>query len=319
MKESPARPTLSVVIINWNTRDMLRECLHSVLASLDGMESEIIVVDNASEDGSVQMVSREFPQIHLICNPRNMGFAAANNQAFAISRGQHILMLNSDTIVHPGVLGASVRFLQENPKAGAMGCRVLNPDGSMQRTCSMFPSLANLVLWATGLWRLPWPRFLGRYEMIHWQRNSLREVEVITGCYLMITRQALEETGPLDEDFFFFGEETDWCRRAREKAWKLYFAPVGEITHIGSGSVRVFNSEYGIMLMQALVRLHLKKSGKLAAMAAWLIVMAMNSFRAGFWSVATPFIGPKARKRAAYHGGILRGSRKIWPAYQTGK
>ncbi|MDO8312913.1 MAG: glycosyltransferase family 2 protein, partial [Sideroxyarcus sp.] len=276
-------PDLSIVIVNWNTLDMLRDALASTYATLAGITAEVIVVDNASTDGSPDMVAREFPQAILLRNTDNRGFAAANNQGFALATGRHILLLNSDTIVLGDVLGASVRYLDAHPKVGAMGCRVLNADHTMQRTCSMWPSLLNLILLTSGLWKLPYPRFLGRYQMMDWQRDTERAVDSISGCYLMLRRPVLDQIGPLDEAFFFFGEETDWCRRMRAAGWQLMFAPVGEIVHYGSGSARKLNHKRDLTLTDAMVRLHRKHDGPMAAAVAWSILFSFNLSRAIFW------------------------------------
>ena len=277
-------PDLSIVIVNWNTLGLLRDVLASTYAGLSGLTAEVIVIDNASSDGSAEMVEAEFPQTRLLRNRDNKGFAAANNQGFELATGRHILLLNSDTIVLGEVLPASVAYLDAHPEVGAMGCRVLNLDRSMQRTCSMFPSLTNLILLSSGLSRLSWPKFFGRYYMMDWQRDSTRAVECISGCYLMLRREVLAQVGPLDESFFFFGEETDWCRRMSEAGWQLVFAPVGEIVHYGSASAKKLNHKRDLLLTDALVRLHRKHNGRLAAAAAWSILLGFNMSRALFWT-----------------------------------
>lgn len=284
MTQTPP-PDLSVVIVNWNTIDLLRDVLASSFATLGAITMQMIVIDNASDDGSADMVAAEFPEVELIRNSDNRGFAAANNQGFERARGRHILLLNSDTIVLGDVLAASVRYLDAHADVGAMGCRVLNTDRSMQRTCAMWPSLTNLALQTSGLWKLPPRRIFGRYMMLDWQRDSARPVDSISGCYLMLRREVLEEVGPLDEAFFFFGEETDWCRRMRDAGWKLMFAPVGEIIHHGSVSARKLNHRRDLLLTSAMVRLHRKHGGPLKAALAWNILFAHNLSRALFWSL----------------------------------
>ena len=284
---------LSIVIINWNTREMTRECLASTyegLARAPELTAEVILVDNASEDGSADMVAADFPQAILIRNADNRGFAAANNQGFEIAKGRQILLLNSDTLVIGDVLARSVAYLDEAPatgagKVGAMGCRILNADGTMQPSCHMYPSLLNQLLMASGLWKLKRPAFFGRMHMTDWLRDSEREVEVISGCYLLLRREVLEEVGPLDDDFFFFGEETDWCKRMRDAGWRLMFSPVGEITHYGGGSVKKLNHKRDVMLTGAKVKLHRKHGGWAAAAIVWLIALWFNGSRAAFWSL----------------------------------
>lgn len=278
---------LSVIIVNWNTISLLHQVLRSAYDTCGAIRMQMIVIDNASEDGSADMVAREFPEALLIRNLTNRGFAAANNQGFEVATGRYVLMLNSDTIVLGDVLAASVRYLNSHPDVGAMGCRVLNPDRTMQRTCSMWPSLINLVLQTSGLCKLSWPRFLGRYQMMGWQRDSERDVDSITGCYLMLCNTVLKQVGPLDEAFFFFGEETDWCRRIRLAGWRLAFAPVGEIIHYGSASASKLNYRRDLLLTDAMVRLHAKHGGRLAAVSAWMILFLFNFSRASFWTITS--------------------------------
>jgi GT2 family glycosyltransferase len=306
---------VSILIISWNTSDMLRDVLTSVYDTVGDLSAEVIVVDNASSDGSPDMVAAEFPQAVLVRNSDNTGFAAANNQAMEIAKGRQFLLLNSDTLVHGDVLQASVAYLDATPQAGAMGCRVLNTDGTVQLTCSAWPSVTNLVLLTSGLWKLRFPRFLGRYQMTHWLRDSERAVDIISGCYLLVRREVVDEVGLLDESFFFYGEETDWCRRIRDKGHKLMFAPVGEITHHGGGSVKKLNHKRDIMLTEALVRLHLKHGGRLAAGAAWCVLNGFNLSRAVFWSGAALLRrSDHARERATHFRKVFANAFATWPA-----
>lgn len=300
-------PDLSIVIVEWNTIDLLRDCLRSVYENCTGLEVEVVVVDNASVDGSPEMVEAEFPWVIQIRNTENRGFAAANNQGFERCTGRHVLLLNSDTYVLGGVLKQSVAYLDSHPNVGAMGCRVLNPDRTMQRTCSMWPRLLDLFFMSSGLWKLKRPRIFGRYQMTHWKRNSEREVEVISGCYLMVRQSVLEQVGPLDEDFFFFGEETDWCRRMRDAGWRLMFAPVGEIVHYGSASARKLNHRRDLMLTDATIRLHRKHSGAVAAMTAWAILFGFNLSRAAFWSLRSATRSAGASDRARHFRNVVFG------------
>ena len=307
MNTPTSRPDLSIVIVEWNTIDLLRDCLASVYDNTGGLNLQVIVVDNASEDGSPEMVDAEFPQVTQIKNIDNRGFAAANNQGFQICTGRHVLLLNSDTYVLGNALADSVRFLDDHPDVGAMGCRVLNPDKTMQRTCSTWPRLLDLTFQTTGLWRLGTPKFFGRYQMTHWERDTEREVEVISGCYLMLRAEVLDQIGHLDEDFYFFGEETDWCRRIANAGWKLMFSPVGEIVHYGSASARKLNHKRDLMLTDATVRLHRKHSGPLHAKAAWVILFSFNASRAIFWSLRGLMKREGAKARGVHFRNVVKG------------
>lgn len=307
---------LSIVIVNWNTSDMLRDCLNSVFAGLGALQSEVWVVDNASEDGSPEMVAQEFPQVKLIRNAENRGFAAANNQALAQAAGRHVLLLNSDTLVLGSVLPDSVAWLDAHGDVGVMGCRVLNTDHTLQKTCSMFPSLLNLTLQATGLTRLP-GRFFDRYRMERWDRRDERDVDVVSGCYMMVRRDAMQQVGLLDEAFFFYGEETDWCRRFAQAGWRLTFAPVGEIVHFGGGSVRKLNHRKDVMLSEGTIRLHAKHFGLPGGAACWLLLLAFNGGRAVAWTALSPFAGAKARERARHFRNVTLSFGDAWA--RTGK
>lgn len=264
---------LSVVIVNWNTRDILAQCLASIAATTDDtLDLEVIVVDNGSFDGSADLVESQFPDVVLLRNDENRGFAAANNQAIAIARGRHILLLNSDTIVLDTVLRDAVQYMDQHGEVGCMGCRVLNADRTLQRTCFRFPSLFYLLLYATGMLQLRWPRVLGYHQMRDWNRESERAVEVVTGCFLLVRRQVFETVGLLDESFFFYGEETDFQVRARDAGWGVRFAPVGEIIHLGGASTARISDQRRRLLDDALVRLNRKHGGPWAGAIAQMML-----------------------------------------------
>jgi len=291
---------------------MLRDCLETVYAGLNALRAEVFVVDNASTDGSLEMVRTAFSDVHLIANEENLGFATANNQALKLAQGRHILLLNSDTLVHGDVLSASVAYLDTHPDVGAMGCRVLNGDGSLQITGSGFPSLLNLFLLTSGLSRLP-GGFFDRYLLTRWDRTDERELDVISGCYLLVRHKVVKAVGLLDESFFFFGEETDWCRRIQQTGWKLMFAPVGEITHFGGGSVTKLNHKRDVMLTEGTVRLHKKHFGFFGGLACWLLLLSFNLSRAVFWSMASIGGTEKTRNRAIHFWKVVSAPRQTWP------
>lgn len=309
---------LSIIIVSWNTREMTRDCLATVASGHGDLKVEVFVVDNASTDGSADMVAAEFPDVHLIRNADNRGFAAANNQAFARASGRYVLLLNSDTLVHGDVLSASVTWLDTHPEDGAMGCRVVNADGSTQLTCSRFPSFLNLLLQTLGLDRLAGgPAFLRRYRMQDWDRDEQRNVEVISGCYLLLRREVLNAVGYLDEAFFCYGEETDWCRRINDAGWNLSFAPVGTITHFGSGATRSLNHRRDMLLTEGVVRLHRKHGGVAAGLAVWMLLFVFNLSRALYWS-SGQLLGLEAwRDRARHFRRITLEYRRTWPDTET--
>ena len=226
--------TLSVVIVNWNTRDLVMQCLASVYtSSLD--TPEVLVVDNASTDGSAAAVSGCFSQVRLIQNRENVGFAQANNQAIQECTGRYVLLLNSDAQVRAGGLETLVQFMETHPEAGAAGAQILNPDGSLQLSCYPAPTLTR------ELWRLLhldafWP--YGEYHMTGWDLEAPREVETMLGACLILRREALDQTGLLDPDYFMYSEEIDLCYRLRRKGWHLYWMPLTQVIHHGGQSTR---------------------------------------------------------------------------------
>lgn len=304
---------LSILVINWNTIDLLNDCLRTTEENLGDLAAEIIVVDNASSDGSPEMVEERFPNVTLIKNQENRGFAAANNQAMDIAGGEYVLLLNSDTLVHGDVLVKSVEYLDTHPEVGAMGCKVLNRDGTTQLTCSQYPSLTNILLSLSGLEKLSRPKFLGRYHMTDWQRDTERPVDVISGCYLAVRAEVIQTVGKLDEDFFFFGEETDWCRRISKAGWQLRLAPIGTITHFGGGSVSKLNHQRDVMLSSAMVRLHRKNGGLVPGIFAWLLTLAFNSSRAAYWALVFALRrSEKAQKRMVHFWNVVIRSGETW-------
>ncbi len=306
---------LSIIIVNWNECEMLSECLQSFISKLLPDRDEVIVVDNGSLDGSLEMLTEQYPSVRLISNLDNRGFAAANNQALEIARGRYVLLLNNDTLIHGDVLAQSCQYLDSHSDIGVLGCRVLNEDGSLQITCAQYPSLLNLVLLTSGLWKLKWPKFLGRYQMAHWKRNDERDVDTVSGCYMLVRACAIKQVGVLDEQFFFFGEETDWCKRFRETGWRVSFAPVGEITHFGSVSARRHNHKRDLMLSRAMVRLHRKHGGLAAAVVIWTVLFVFNTSRALFWAIRSLFSRkPEVHERFRHFTSVVREFTSVWPS-----
>ena len=309
---------ISIVIVNWNTSDLLDQCLRSLYASRPLQSFETIVVDNASSDDSVDMVQERYPDTKLIEATDNLGFAKANNLAIGASRGKAILLLNSDTLVHGDVIDQSYRQLMAVRETGAVGCRVLNADGSDQQSTSLFPSFLNLTLQTLGFDRIAHPLFQ-RYRMGSMDRTKSQSVETLSGCYLMAKREVFETVGLLDENFFFFGEETDWCRRARCKGYSLQYAPCGTITHFGGGSSKGLNHRRDLMLTEATIRLHRKHSGAFAAACCFTLLLLFNLSRALFWTVGTCLAHTnKATERARHFRNVVKAFPTAWPTRMKG-
>lgn len=228
---------VSIIIVNWNTCKITCDCLRSVYEQTVDVSYEVILVDNASSDDSVEAFKKEFPQVVLIANSENRGFAAANNQGMAIAKGKYVLLLNSDTVVLDHAIEKSVAFAVQHPEAGVVGCRVLNWDMTLQPTCFMYPSALNMFLSSTYLYKFfSNSKFFGREKMTWWNRDDIREVEVVTGCFMLVRREAIEQVGVMDEGYFMYWEETDWCYRMKKAGWGVKFTPGAEIIHLGGAS-----------------------------------------------------------------------------------
>ncbi len=226
-------PKLSIIIVNFNAGAFLRKCIASIYAETTETSFEIWVVDNNSRDDSVAMVKRDFPAVHLIENAQNVGFARANNQAIAQCAGDYILLLNPDTVLLSAALDKMVRFMDENPRVGVAGCKVLNPDGSLQLACRrMIPTPSVAFFRMTGLSRLfPRSTVMARYNLTYLDENEVNEVDAVSGAFLMVRREVLATVGGLDDNFFLYGEELDFCLRVKRAGLTVMYYPNAQIIH----------------------------------------------------------------------------------------
>ncbi|NOZ06362.1 MAG: glycosyltransferase family 2 protein [Chloroflexi bacterium] len=290
---SPNGPTphadLSIIIVNWNTRDLLAQCLESVAGcqmsvvrhqSSDTndrptgdrlLTTDVWVVDNASSDGSAQMVRERFPWVRLIENEENVGFARANNQAIRRSNGRYVLLLNPDTEVQPGALETLVRFMDEHPQAGAAGARLLNPDGTLQPSCHPMPTLSR------ELWRLVHLdafRSYAVYQMAAWDLALPRQVDVVQGACLILRREVLDNVGLLDEEYFIYSEEVDLCYRIWRAGWRIFWVPQAGVVHYEGQSTRQVAPQMFLRLYEGKVLFFRKNQGWVAAQIYKLILLA---------------------------------------------
>lgn len=244
---------LSVIIVSWNTAEITVDCIRSVYLETSNIQFEIIVVDNNSSDNSVELIEKEFPDVIIIRNSENKGFGVANNQGAAIAKGTYLLLLNSDTVILDSAIEKTVAFANNQSEAGIIGCRVLNPDKSLQATCFMFPSLINRLLSILGLPKLfPRNKFFGRERMTWWARTDTREVEVVSGCYMLIKCEIWKEVGGFDERFFMYSEEVDLCYRYNRAGWKNIFMHTAEIIHLYGESAKKMGTARAINRTQSL-------------------------------------------------------------------
>ncbi len=223
---------ISVVIVGWNARHYLELCLESLEAAPPRRSMETLVVDNASTDGSAEMIETRFPWVKLIKSGENLGFAKGNNLAIRQCQGRYIALVNPDVIVFPGCLDALADFLDQNPKVGNVGPRVFEPDMSMQSTCRRFPTLWNNFCDATGLaTRFKNSRFFAGEHMFYFSHDRTLKVDVLVGCFSFIRREAFDAVGLLDEKMFMYGDDVDWCRRCWKAGWEVVFYPGAQAIH----------------------------------------------------------------------------------------
>ncbi len=235
---------LSIIIPNWNGERFLELCLRSIFQSMHGgteeINLEVFVVDNNSSDGSVDMVRAKFPQVNLIRNKNNLGFSKANNQGIRKSNGRYVLLLNSDTLVLGGALSSMVKFMDTHPCAGAAGCKLLNPDGTLQRSCfGSFPNLETEFYDYSYLsqW-FPYNRIFGKHLMKWMNYDHIREIDHCLGACIIVPRATIADVGLMDEQFFIYFEETDWLYRMKKKGWKIYYIPEAKVVHFGGRSTQ---------------------------------------------------------------------------------
>ncbi len=224
---------ISIVIVNYNTRELLRGCLSSIQASEGGFTHEVLVVDNCSRDGSAQMVRQDFPWARVLESPQNRGYAAANNQGLRRSRGRYVLLLNPDTILPRNALKGMLAFMEAHPEAGAAGPKLVRQDGSLDLACRRsFPTPAVSFYRMVGLGKLfpHSPRF-ARYNLTYLSPDKVCQVDSVVGAFMMVRREAMEEVGLLDESFFLYGEDLDWAYRLKEAGWKVYYNPRVVVLH----------------------------------------------------------------------------------------
>ncbi len=227
-------PLLSIAIVNWNTCSLLIDALQSIYSAPPPFDFEVIVVDNASTDGSANTVASRFPQVKLIASQTNTGYAHGNNLAMQSASGAFVLLLNPDVILPPGSLQRAVECMHLHPEAGALGVRQVFPDGVLQLSVRGFPTPGAVFWELVGLSRLfPNNRTLGAYRMMWFHYDNLQEVDQPMGTFLLIRREALEQTGRMDEQFPIFFNDVDWCLRCKKAGWRILFTPDVQITHYG--------------------------------------------------------------------------------------
>ena len=256
---------LSIVIVSWNVKDDLLGCLASLKENPPSVPFEQIVIDNMSADGTADAVKENYPEVTIIGNSDNRGFAAANNQGIELSRGQYILLLNPDTIVHPNSLNILVEYLDDNRDVGTCGPKLLNADGSTQASVRRFPTFRGVFHRHTVC------RFLGlfRSEYREWMMKDFgyerqADVDQVMGAAMLVRRSVIEEVGAMDADFFMYYEEVDWCYRIKQAGWRIVFVPDAVLTHLGGRSSEQVPFK-GVMMLKSMAVFFRKHRGRYAA------------------------------------------------------
>ncbi len=232
---------LSIVIICWNDLKVIKDCLRSIFECTHSIDFEVIVSDNGSTDGSIEFIRAEFPNVKIIENRANLGFAKGNNVGIRASQGEYVLILNPDTIIHEGALDKWIEFAEKHPEAGAFGCRVLNRDGSFQRCARPFPTARGELIAALYLRPLAYVSdFFASDLYVGWEGETERKVDWQSGCCVMFRGALLKQLGAFDEQFFYHYEEIDLCRRVWNAGYPILYTPEASITHLGGQSVGRF-------------------------------------------------------------------------------
>ena len=295
---------ISIIIVSWNTAWFLENCLASILANPPTLPFETWVVDNASTDDSPRIVREKFPQVHLVENRENVGFARANNQAIQRCTGKYILLLNPDTLVASGALQALVDFLDNHPDAGAAGAKILNPNDSLQISSHARPTLSR------ELWRLfhldsLWP--YAEYPPTKWETNLAQDVDVLIGACLLLRKEVLDKVGFLDEDYFMYSEEVDLCYRIQRAGWRLFWVPQAEVVHFGGQSTQQVPTEMFLNLYHGKIKYFRKHKGWLAAQIYKLILMIAALSRL----VLAPFVFLEHSSRRQKHLTLVDRYRRL--------
>ena len=274
----PARPTISIIIVNWNSKDFLRKCLTSFFTHCRSVPAEIIVVDGASFDGCGEMLASEFPSVVFIQSPDNVGFARANNLGARSAQGKYLLLLNPDTLFSEDSIQIMLDGLESLPQAGAVGCRLLNADGTLQTTSIMtFPTILNQVFDSEYLrsrfrdWKL-WG-----VAALYAQPQRAAEVEVISGACIFIRREVFEKVGGFSEQYFMYSEDVDLCRKIQQAGQPAYYHPGTSLIHYGGGSSDQAVSNFSTVMMRYSTCLYLQLNHGTAKAVAYRGAMALTA------------------------------------------
>jgi hypothetical protein len=286
---------ISAIVVSYNTRSMTLDCLRCLSDQLREIPSEILVVDNASSDGSAAAIRQSFPGVKIIENSENRGFGAANNQGMRAAGGEFFLLLNSDAFPEPGAVAALLTCMNQYPDAGVVGPRLLNADRSTQRSCFRFPS--PLRAWLENLWisRLV-PSTWAWGDWRRWPHDQERQVDFVIGACMLVRRRVFEETGGFDESFFMYAEEADWQKRIQQAGWRIRFTPAAQVVHVGGASGAAEPARINRHFFDSLDQYELKHHGLVGLALLRLAMIIGCALRAPGWAILC--LIPRARPQA---------------------
>lgn len=290
---------ISIIIVNFNQKQMLVNCVKSILENSPKASFQIFIVDNGSTDGSAEYIERHFPEINLIKNQKNLGFARANNQALLLSESRYVLLLNNDTIVLPGTIDNMIDFMDSHPDAGLSGCKLLNSDGSLQPSTFGSQSVFKIFLRLTGIrfllpksafWRRTIPKLplhLQNFFPGYWEHDAIRTVGTVMGAFFLMRSATVRDVGLLDDTTFMYHEEGDWAYRAGAKGWKVYFVPISGVIHFGGPNKSIKNTPPKILVEQhkGILNLFKKHHGGVEFYLVKILIISISSVKYLFWNI----------------------------------
>jgi GT2 family glycosyltransferase len=289
---------VTVLLVTWNARAYIENCLRSLAPSSSRRSMRVIVVDNSSSDGTQLLVEEKFPDVELIKNSSNVGFAAANNQAMRVSLSRFVLLLNPDTVVRAGAVDVLVDFMLAHDDAWACGPAILNGDGTPQRTGVRFPNNWNLLVESLFLDRLfPRSKLFGAHRALYEDPGKIRAVDYLQGACLMVRNEVVENIGGLDERFFMYFEETDWCYRMKRAGGEVYMCPAAQVVHIGGGGVGHYDERRLLHFYTSLLLFYHKHYSLTRAVGARVIIGVRSCIRIATWGVIS-VLKPSLRSSA---------------------
>jgi GT2 family glycosyltransferase len=307
-------PQVSIIIVNWNTKDLLRDCLRSIYSNTPCLEFDVFVVDNFSSDGSVDMIESEFPQVNLIKNGQNLGYSKANNQAIKIAKGKYILLLNPDTFILDKAINKTVDFLEANSKVGVVGCKTLNSDGTFQQSWARFPDFRTILFGRDTL-----KTALSTFNI--WRRIARKigennacvfttKVDWVMGHFMMVRRMVIDRVGLLDENNFMFGEEFEWCYRIAKNGWQIWFLSEAAIIHYGGQSTfRCPKEEVILWHLLGDYNYFYRHFGVLKTFTMYFVILFSSIFKIILFGVSYPFLTKDRnylKYRITWHWYILK-------------